>query len=537
MLGDDNMKNRKCSFKIFLLLLIFMLFISLTACRGKTGERGEQGTPGINGQDGKDGTSILSGSGSPSNTLGNNGDSYINLDIWDYYVKENNIWVLKGNIKGQDGQNGQDGINIVSTYINADGELIISLSNGSTVNVGKVLDTNIYTVNFYCGEDLIDTQIVKKGEAVSRPTTEMIEGYDVSYWYTDNDERWNFSGSVVTKDTDIYAHYTPKQYQYNFVDYGYSKTVASGEYSYYSTNLPVLSDSNAEFIGWRTEDNDAIIKAGEPSTIAKDTTLYSVWDINPTIDNGKVLSIDTANNKATYGLYPQTIIWNNPSLTSILDEIEIHGIKDSNGYYFYDGNYYMSKVAAEFISGSNYYLVNTETYQSYTPNQKYWYKCDKIEWNVIDNEGDVYTLISSSALDAQTYSNGVDNANHYEYSYIRTFINGEFYNRAFGYLNENKIIETTNSNKYESTTDKIYLLSEEEFKLYNPTNEPIYATNFSKMSGGWADSYYRTSVWLRTPCEDSIERTRKYANLQNYVGEWAEAIYAFLPVLRVSTAS
>ena len=65
---------------------------------------GKDGTDGV---DGKDGTSIRTGNGSPSNGLGNDGDSYINLDNWDYYVKENGSWVLKGNIKGSDGVNGK----------------------------------------------------------------------------------------------------------------------------------------------------------------------------------------------------------------------------------------------------------------------------------------------------------------------------------------------------------------------------------------------------------------------------------------------
>lgn len=80
--------------------------------QGPKGDQGDQGPAG------KDGTSVLTGNGSPSNTLGSNGDSYIDLYTWNYYVKENNSWVLKGNIKGNNGDNGQDAITYVPCIFN-----------------------------------------------------------------------------------------------------------------------------------------------------------------------------------------------------------------------------------------------------------------------------------------------------------------------------------------------------------------------------------------------------------------------------------
>lgn len=66
------------------------------------GSQGEQGIPGING---KDGTSLLTGNGEPSSELGIKGDSYIDLNTWNFYIKEENGWVARGNIKGEDGKN------------------------------------------------------------------------------------------------------------------------------------------------------------------------------------------------------------------------------------------------------------------------------------------------------------------------------------------------------------------------------------------------------------------------------------------------
>lgn len=78
---------------------------------GTDGQDGQDGKDGSDGQPGKDGTSVLTGNGEPSSGIGNDGDSYIDLSTWNYYVKEDNQWILKGNIKGSDGQNGTNGTN------------------------------------------------------------------------------------------------------------------------------------------------------------------------------------------------------------------------------------------------------------------------------------------------------------------------------------------------------------------------------------------------------------------------------------------
>ena len=72
----------------------------LASIKGEKGDKGEKG---------KDGASLLTGNGAPSNNLGNDGDSYVDLSSWDYYVKESGAWVKKGNIKGTQGAQGDAG--------------------------------------------------------------------------------------------------------------------------------------------------------------------------------------------------------------------------------------------------------------------------------------------------------------------------------------------------------------------------------------------------------------------------------------------
>lgn len=52
---------------------------------------------------GLNGTSFLQGSGVPSNGDGSNGDSYLNVDNGDIYLKTSGTWNLTGNIHGADG--------------------------------------------------------------------------------------------------------------------------------------------------------------------------------------------------------------------------------------------------------------------------------------------------------------------------------------------------------------------------------------------------------------------------------------------------
>jgi hypothetical protein len=52
---------------------------------------------------GLDGSSFLQGSGVPSNALGENGDSYLNIANGDVYLKSAGTWAVTGNIKGASG--------------------------------------------------------------------------------------------------------------------------------------------------------------------------------------------------------------------------------------------------------------------------------------------------------------------------------------------------------------------------------------------------------------------------------------------------
>ena len=123
-----------------------------TGPQGPQGDKGDAGETGPQGDKGTDGSSVLTGNGIPSSSLGNSGDSYIDLNTWNYYVKSNNTWSLKGNIKGatgDTGENGKNGVSVVSIAYTSSNGLVdtytITYSDGKT--------TTFTVTNGYDGQD------------------------------------------------------------------------------------------------------------------------------------------------------------------------------------------------------------------------------------------------------------------------------------------------------------------------------------------------------------------------------------------------
>ena len=99
------------------------------------------------------------------------------------------------------------------------------MSNGETINAGQIKDSRKHTVNFYCDDLLIDTQIVTHGEKVSKP---VVEDFNIKHWYIDKEfeYEWYWYGCVVTEDMSLYGKYTAIEHNSIFDDSGFKETVA-----------------------------------------------------------------------------------------------------------------------------------------------------------------------------------------------------------------------------------------------------------------------------------------------------------------------
>ncbi|KEQ40115.1 LPXTG-motif cell wall anchor domain protein [Streptococcus mitis] len=157
----------------------------------------KDGQDGAAGQAGRDGKEVLNGKVDPQPRDGKDGDSFVNTETGDVFVKKNNAWEPAGNIKGpkgDKGENGRDGFTPeVTVTDNHDGSHTITVTqpegrpalttivkngeNGQTPKVKAERDEakKQTTLTFYIDKDgdgnytegtdtLVQTSIVKDGE-------------------------------------------------------------------------------------------------------------------------------------------------------------------------------------------------------------------------------------------------------------------------------------------------------------------------------------------------------------------------------------
>ena len=183
------------------------------------------------------------------------------------------------------------------------------------------------------------------------------------------------------------------------------------------------------------------------------------------------------------------------------------------------------------------------------------YKGEAINWRILTVENGKALLLSDQVLDYQRFNNDASTrANDWASSDIRTWLNGTFYNEAFGGVTD-KIATTTVSgttnSKYGttsgSTSDKVFLLSWDELNQYLPTDDVRVATasnycinangNSARFSGIRSDkaAYY----WLRTPGINSKnEMFVEYDGNPSYAGAYSNnpQIFGVRPAIWVDAS-
>ena len=139
---------------------------------------------------------------------------------------------------------------------------------------------------------------------------------------------------------------------------------------------------------------------------------------------------------------------------------------------------------------------------------------EKILWEVIAEEDDRLLLLSSYSLDAKEYGYWSKEYVLWENSYEREWLNNEFYDSAFDkyqkcLIKKISLVNKDNS-KYSTdggsnTTDKVFLLSEEEFEKYITGNIGIgINTEYTSRQGLGGKPANRVTIWrLRTPGKDN----------------------------------
>ena len=122
------MKSNKKRFIVVLAILTMAILLSCAFVACDKVDTGDRGTNGTNGQDGIDGKSAYQ----------------IWLDNGNTGTEADFLTWLKGKdgtngLNGKDGANGKDGTGIQSATINNNGELIVTLDDGTIINAGQVV--------------------------------------------------------------------------------------------------------------------------------------------------------------------------------------------------------------------------------------------------------------------------------------------------------------------------------------------------------------------------------------------------------------
>ncbi len=258
-----------------------------------------------------------------------------------------------------------------------------------------------------------------------------------------------------------------------------------------------------------------------------------------------------------FGLYPQT---------KITDQNVINSLSKcpktwvSYGYFSGEDNNYgtmkqnVSMQYADFnwkgnryraVTFSNYRPKSTmqnptyhQSYQDdngYYADNVYYFRYDPLEWIVLDS--DTGLCITRYSIDAQPFSNylywrdkdadakvdtyneifnetgGITFANDYPSSFIRQWLNGDFFNTAFSIVDKllinYSLIETVCPKdslfNCQSVSDKIFILSNDEvYTYFSSNNERITrGTDYSKCQGLYVYTSSQSHWLTRTPWNNS----------------------------------
>ena len=174
-------------------------------------------------------------------------------------------------------------------------------------------------------------------------------------------------------------------------------------------------------------------------------------------------------------------------------------------------------IAAVLLLGGNrasYAVGDTVEFGTYEQDGNTSNGAEAIEWRVLAVQDGKALLISRNVLDCVKYeANKVSTT--WESSYLRTWMNNNFYDAAFTTDEKNKVSSVLNANDGQSsTTDKVFALSANEAAQYLPTKSDLCAaaTTYAKNNGCYVGSYDNSRWWLRTQGASNTKATFVYSH-------------------------
>lgn len=248
-------------------------------------------------------------------------------------------------------------------------------------------------------------------------------------------------------------------------------------------------------------------------------------ELTPSLQKLDLGTDGTAGTSATYvcfGSFPQTLKTEEVTITSKIVKV--------NGNSFYlgsDDNYYAKVKASPYLY--NYVFSNGESIIS---GKEYYFKVEPINWRVLTdsyidadklNKGNLVVaeniLMPGCFYELTTTRDISDKTvypNNYQYSDIRTLLNGKSFVQSFFSIEEQELINSVlldNSDKStpnllekywaENTTDKAFLLSEDDVDETYFADDNVrqrIVSDYARATGACMDIENGCGMWwLRSP--------------------------------------
>ena len=417
----------------------------------------------------------------------------------------------------------------------------LGVSNYLSVNVtGYVNDT----AGEYKYADGANTKTVKYEGSISELDIEYDETHET---YTKNAVTFNDTNVTIAKIPDhIYTgksikpkltikdgNYTLKATEdYNVSyksnkDIGTATIVITGVGAFYKGTLTTTFNivKETEKTDDTPKDNKSEVINSEynnPKGYTEESTIWSyiTFGSYPQSEvKGSNLTSDIIN--AAYDENGDAVIGNNKyNRVNVPEKIEDGNITEAIKNYNYDiDGYYKDNNVIKYRKIVE--TKGTKTYNTYYRYEYKYFKYEPITWKVLSNDGTNLKLLADKGLTTRQFYDKEGVEVKWATSTLRTWLNNDFYNKAFTETEKSVINNTTVETKGsevnseisggDATQDKVYLLSVEDVRnsSYGFNSDPdinspsriLSYTAYSKAvaANNWTGFDVPEEWWLRSP--------------------------------------
>ena len=199
--------------------------------------------------------------------------------------------------------------------------------------------------------------------------------------------------------------------------------------------------------------------------------------------------------------------------------LTINGYRDVNEIIEKDGNIASAVIQLKFAVGN--YVIFGNYPQTNDVNDN-----SPIEWLVLESDGETALLISRYALDCKPYNERYE-ATTWETCTLRSWLNSEFFNKAFSTEEKQYILQSdvsadknpkNSTNPGNATKDNVFLLSIVEANKYFKSDDArkCAPTDYAIQQGAYTSDSYKVEGrkacwwWLRSPGLNSAYAAEVY---------------------------